>query len=63
LEGVAGLRGAELNHLEATGVHRDGERAPSELLEDAVSAAAAAVVAYGAKTPWHRLRSLQQVGY
>jgi hypothetical protein len=48
LEGVAGLRGAELNHLEATGIHRDGERAPSELLEDAVSAAAAAVVAYGA---------------
>ncbi|TMD25548.1 MAG: PDZ domain-containing protein [Chloroflexi bacterium] len=48
LEEVARLRGAELNRLEPTGVHREGKRALSELLEDAVSAATSALVAYGA---------------
>jgi len=48
LDEFAGLRGAELNRLELTGVHRDGVPALSALLEDVVAAAASAVVAYGA---------------
>ena len=48
LDKFAGLRGAELNRLELTGVHRDGVPALSALLEDVVAAAASAVVAYGA---------------
>ena len=48
LDKFAGPRGAELNRLEGTGIHRDGEPALSALLEDVVAAAASAVVAYGA---------------
>jgi hypothetical protein len=48
LDVFAGLRGAELNRLELTGVHRDGVPALSALLEDVVAAAASAVAAYGA---------------
>jgi hypothetical protein len=48
LEEFAGLRGAELESRELTGVQRDGTPALSALLEDVVAAAAAAVVAYGA---------------
>jgi PDZ domain len=48
LDEFAGLRGAELNRLEPTGVHSDGEPALSALLEDVVAAAASAIVAYGA---------------
>ena len=48
LDEFAGPRGAELNRLERTGIHRDGEPALSALLEDVVAAAASAVVAYGA---------------
>ena len=44
----AGLRGAELNRPEATGVHRDGEPTLSALLEDIIAAAASLVAAYGA---------------
>jgi hypothetical protein len=47
LDEFAGLRGAELNRVELTGVHRDGVPALSALLEDVVAAAASAVVAYG----------------
>jgi PDZ domain-containing protein len=48
LDEFAGMRGAELNRLEPTGVHRGGVRPLSALLEDVVSAAASALVAYGA---------------
>jgi len=48
LDEFAGLRGAELNRLELTGVHCDGVPALSAVLEDVVAAAACAVVAYGA---------------
>jgi len=61
LDEVVGLRGAELDRPDPTGVHRDGERAPSALLEDAVSAAAAAVVAYGALYASARLLNEDEV--
>ena len=48
LQEVADRRGVELDDTEPTGLHRDGERVPSLLLEAAVAAAASAVVAYGA---------------
>jgi hypothetical protein len=48
LDELADHRGAELNHLEPTGVRRVGIAALSALLEDLIAAAASAVVAYGA---------------
>jgi membrane-associated protease RseP (regulator of RpoE activity) len=48
LEEVAGPGGAELKRSEPTGGHRGSEHALSVLLEDAIAAAASAVVAYGA---------------
>ena len=48
LEDVANRRGAQLDGLEPTGGARESERVMSALLEDAVAAAASAVVAYGA---------------
>jgi len=48
LDEFAGMRGAELNRLEPTVVHRDCVRSLSGLVEDVVAAAASALVAYGA---------------
>ncbi len=48
LDEFAGPRGAELNRIEQTGIHRDDVPALSALLEDVVAAAASAMVAYGA---------------
>jgi hypothetical protein len=48
LDELADHRGAELNHLEPTGIRRVGVPALSALLEDLIAAATSAVVAYGA---------------
>ena len=48
LEEVAGRGGTDLHRPEPMGSHRGSEHALSVLLEDAIAAAASAVVAYGA---------------
>jgi hypothetical protein len=48
LEELAGLRGSELDGMAPTVRPRDTDCGLSELLEDAITAAASAVVAYGA---------------
>jgi hypothetical protein len=56
LEEVAGRGGTDLHRSEPTGLPRAKECALSVLLEDAIAAAASAIVAYGALHASGRLR-------